>query len=220
MSTPDILNPAFTQYSNDSSLITRGQIENSMLKHMQDWLPGYLGRIERLNGLTDHISPPKSWEVVNEYTRYPEEAMPFIAVISPGISPGHPPRQDSDGWVTAWWLIAVGAIVATRDERSAKDLAGYYGAAIRGAVMELPTLGGWAYGVEWTDEKYDDFPRVTERTMAAVRLVFTVEVQGVINVFGAQSNYLGGSLPPPDPYVTPPAFPTVEDASATVEPEP
>jgi hypothetical protein len=193
-----------------------------MLSHMQTWLLPYLGRIERLNGLTEHIATPKSWEVVNEYTRYPEEAMPYIAVISPGISPGHPPRRDGDGLVTAWWLLAVGAIVATRDERSAKDVAGYYGAAIRGCVMELPDLGGWAEGVEWNDEKYDDFPRVQERTMAAVRLVFTVEVQEVINVFGAPSDYQDTSVPPDDPYATPAPFPiveAVEDASATVEPE-
>lgn len=212
----------FPQYSDDSPLVTRGQIEKAMLTHMQGWLLPYLGRIERLNGLTEHIATPKSWEVVNEYTRYPEEAMPYIAVISPGISPGHPPRRDGDGWVTAWWLIAVGAIVATRDERSAKDIAGYYGAAIRGCVMELPDLGGWAEGVEWNDEKYDDFPRVQERTMAAVRLVFTVEVQEVINVFGAPSDYQNTSVPPDDPYATPAPFPiveAVEDASATVEPE-
>jgi hypothetical protein len=204
----------------DSPLVTRGDVEKQMLAHVQDWLVPYLGRVERHNQLTEHLAVPRSWEVVNEYTRYPEEQMPFIAVISPGINPGRKPRQDGDGWITAWWVLAVGAIVATRDERSAKDLAGYYGAAIRGLVMEMPMLGGWASGVEWEDEKYDDFPRVTERTMAAVRLVFTVEVQGVMNVYGAPFDTHGNLAPPSDPYQAPPDFPVVESAEATAEPQP
>lgn len=205
-------------YGEDSPLLTRGEVEKNMLAHVQAWLIDYLRRVERLNQLdAGSLAEPRSWEVVNEYTRYPEEGMPFIAVLSPGIAPGFTPRREGDGYVTAWWMLAVGAIVATRDERSAKDLAGYYGAAIRGLVMEQPQLGGWASGADWTDEKYDDFPRVTERTMAAVRLTFIVEVQGVMNLFGAPRTASGELIPPYDPYTPPTDFPTVNTYDIDVE---
>lgn len=198
-----------TIYGPIGPLLTRDDVELSMLEHVQTWLVQYLAEVERQKGLAPQtIAAPKSWEVVNEFTRYPEEQMPYIAVISPGIAP-RAPRQDGDGQITAWWVLAVGAIVATRDEKSAKVLAGYYGAAIRGLVMQMPMLGGWASGVEWNEEKYDDFPRVTERTMAAVRLGFTVEVESVLNVFNAPRTSEGVLTPVPDPYTPPAEQPTV-----------
>lgn len=215
MSTPPV-------YSSIGPLLTRGQVEANMLAHVQTWLITYLAEVERQNNLAPRtIATPKSWEVVNEFTRYPEEMMPYIAVISPGVSPGHPSRRDGDGEVTAWWVLAVGAIVATRDEKTAKTLAGYYGAAIRGLVMQLPMLGGWSNGVDWTEEKYDDFPRITERTMAAVRMGFTVEVPGVLNVFNSprqstipDSGQPGTQpVPPVDPYAVPTGYPTIGSAN-------
>lgn len=206
-----------TVYSSIGPLLTRGQVEKSMLSHVQTWLITYLAEVERQNSLAPHtIATPKSWEVVNEYTRYPEEQMPFIAVISPGIAPTKPMR-DGDGQITAWWQLGVGAIVATRSERSAKDLAGYYGAALRGLVLQMPMLGGWASGVEWTEEKYDDFPRVTERTMAAVRLGFTVEVESVLNVFNAPRLADGTLTPPSDPYAVPTDLPIVSEYDFTID---
>lgn len=210
-------NPATVLYGTDSPLVTRGDVEKGMLQHMSDQLLPYLARVERLEGLPPQtISTPKSWEIINEFTRYPEEMLPYIAVISPGVHPGRPPYREGDGSVRAWWIIAVGAVVSARKERDAKDLAGYYGAAIRGAVMEQPELGGWASSVDWTDEKYDDFPRITERTMAAVRLVFTVEVQNVVNVYGTNRLYDGTPQPAPaDPYAAPTPYPEIESADVT-----
>jgi hypothetical protein len=206
--------PSGIVYGPESPLVTRGFVERSMLAHVKAQMLPYLARIERQEGLTpEQITKPKSWEIINEFTRYPEEGMPFIAVISPGISPGRNPMQEGDGAVTAWWLLAIGAIVAARDERTAKDLAGYYGAAIRGLVMEQPELGGWASGVEWNDEKYDDFPRITERTLAAARLVFTVKVEDVVNVYGAPRLWDGTVAPPlDDPYAPPAPLPTADGA--------
>jgi hypothetical protein len=212
-----IVDPTATLYGDDSPLITRGYVEKNMLAHLQAQLESYLARVERLEGLLPGtISTPKSWEVINEFTRYPEEMMPFVAVISPGINPGRPPYREGDGSVKAWWMLAIGAVVSTRKERESKDLAGYYGAAIRGAVMEQPELGGWASGVDWDDEKYDDFPRVTERTIAAVRLVFTVEVENVVNVFGAPRHYDGSLIIPGDPYAPQTPYPEVVSAEADV----
>lgn len=199
-----------TVYSSIGPLLTRDDIELGMLTHVQTWLVTYLAEVERQKGLAPRtIATPKSWEVVNEYTRYPEEQMPFVAVISPGRAPSKP-LIDGDGQVTAWWNLALGAIVATRDEKSAKVLAGYYGAAMRGLVMQMPMLGGWASGVEWTEERYDDFPRVTERTMAAVRLGFTVEVESVLSIYTAPRDpSTFQPKPPADPYAPPTDYPTV-----------
>src|SRR5579875_1409884 len=109
MAVPD---PETELYGDIGPVVTRGDVEQQTLTHVRNWLSFYLARIEEKRSLTPgRIARPKSFEVVNEFQRYPEDALPFVAVISPGLS-ATKPRQFGDGMVTAWWNIAVGAILS------------------------------------------------------------------------------------------------------------
>lgn len=208
------------------NLIDRDFIEQRTLTHVSTWIVPYLAHVERLKGLTAHsIPPPKSFDVTNEFEKFMENGMPYVAVVSPGLNGSKNPRQDGDGTITAWWTIAVGAVVSAKDMKSAKKVAGYYGAAIRGLMEQMPELqadnvspnGPWCAGVEWNDERYDDLTRVMERRMAAVRLVFTLEVPDVINLFDGSRDYLGNFVLPIDPYAVPEDYTTVSTADNDVE---
>jgi hypothetical protein len=172
---------------------SRKIIEEGVQQHLSDWIVPWLAQIEREQELAPKtIATPRSWDTRTDFTRNPEDTLPMIAVISTGTN-GQRPRQDGDGRITAWWLVAVGAVVAASSHQDANDLAGYYGTAIRQA-MTLQDLD-WANGIEWTDEQYDDLPVLESRNLAVVREVFTVEIPEVINRFEG-----GFLLPPDDPY--------------------
>jgi hypothetical protein len=143
--------------------------------------------------------------------------MPFVAVVSTGINPGKPPKRDGEGNTTAWWLVAVGAVCAARTDQDAKDLSGYYGAAIRMAMMHIPDLGGWADGVDWNDERYDDWSPILEQVVSSVRLVFTVEIEQVINVFEGFRDMWGKPTVPPNPYDVVTEYPEITEKQITVD---
>lgn len=189
-------------------LVTREDVEAQTLQHVKNWLVYFLARIEEKKGLDPRtISPPRSWRVTDEFARRPEDAMPFVDVVSVGTERGRAPRRDGDGSIRAWYSVAIGAAVTARSQVAAKNLAGYYGAAIFSLMTKYPDLGGWADGCDWQGETYDDWPALDERTIATVREVFTVEVQGVVNVYDIPP--YASDLPPDDPYVGEPEDPTV-----------
>lgn len=177
--------------------MTRKVIERNTLEHVSNWFEYFLAQIEADEDLPAHtLAVPKSWKVTDTFQKQPENALPFVDVISIGTERGRRPTREGDGTVTAWYSIAVGAAVSARGTQEAKDLAGFYGTAIMLLMSQIPDLGGWANGCEWTGEAFDDWPTVNERTIATVREVFTVEVQGVMNVFSRPTS----ATPPIDPY--------------------
>jgi hypothetical protein len=177
----------------------------------------YLAAMERYHGLPKEFIPtPKSWRVEQNFARHPQDTMPFVAVVSAGISPGRVPQRDNEGNVRAWWLIAIGAVCAARTDQDAKDLSGYYGAAIRLIMQQMPELSGWASGVDWNDERYDDWNPILEQMVSSVRLVFTVEVEDVMNVFQGFSDLWGNKLIPPNPYDVLTQFPEITEKTYTV----
>jgi hypothetical protein len=187
---------------------TRIDIEHNTLQHVQNWLVYMLARLEEKDGLLPQtLAVPRSWRVLDAFVRMPEDVFPFVDVISPGTARGIKPQIDGDGEVRAWWSVAVGAAVSANSEQAAKDLAGYYGTAIRLLMQQMPDLGGWAYGCDWNGEIYDDLPAADERTIATARELFTVEVHGVLQLYSGPP--FPSDQPPDDPYTPPPEVPFV-----------
>jgi hypothetical protein len=205
-------------YSDISAIVDRSIVEHSVLTHLQSWMETYIAAIERFHQLPVKSLPlPKSWRIKQEFARNPQDTLPMMAVVSTGLSPGKPPKRDGDGTVRAWWIIAVGAVVAAGDEQDAKDLSGYYGAAIRMIMMQMPELGGWASDVQWDDERYDDWPSILEQMISSARLVFTVEVEDVINVFEGFRGPDGVLTVPSDPYAYPLTYPDTKQTDINLE---
>jgi hypothetical protein len=205
-------------YSDISTVVDRSIVEHSVTTHLQTWMTAYIAAIERFHQLPAKTLPlPKSWRIKQEFARNPQDTLPMVAVVSPGLSPGKPPKRDGDGTTKAWWIIAVGSVVSAGTDQDAKDLSGYYGAAIRMMMLQMPQLGGWASGVEWNDEKYDDWPPILEQMISSARLVFTVEVEDVINVFEGFRGPDGVLTVPSDPYAYPLEYPDVSEVNINVD---
>lgn len=202
-----------------NAIVDRRTVEHNVLTHLQQWIVPYLAAIERFHQMEREAIPkPKSWRIEQRFDRKPQDMMPFVAVVSTGINPGKTPQRDNEGNMRAWWLVAVGAVCAARTDQDAKDLSGYYGAAIRMAMQHVPDLGGWASGVDWSDERYDDWAPILEQaSVSSVRLVFTIEVEQVVNVFEGFRDLWGKPTVPPNPYDVPTEYPDITERQVNID---
>lgn len=215
-----------TQFGDPGIAIDRGEIEQRVLIHVSTWIDSYLANLELKKNLGQPplIARPARYDVVTEFTELPEDTLPFVAVISTGTSPGQSPRIDGEGDITAWWMIAIGVLAEAAMQQDAKSVVGYYGAVLRQLMVQMPELGGyaqqepWAAGVMLNDERYDDWKRADNQFMAAVRMVFTVEVPNVVNIYNGFRAIGGGFAVPEDPYHVQPDYPpiTVKDTDIAV----
>lgn len=205
-------------------IITAGMVERAMVASLQQWMPDYLGQMERIETDStgelayrpDAIEPPRGIITRSDFDKWPEDQVPVIVVMCTGLA-GQPERH-ANGNYWAPWAVGVAAIVSDTDEDSTRRLAQAYGAAMRTAVLQHKMLksplypAGFANGTSWTDEQYTDMPPVAERTMQAARVTFSVGVDDVT------TEYAGPRTPSGAPSKDPGNWPTVKSADATVTP--
>lgn len=198
------------------NIITRQDVEIRVRDTIKTWIDSYLAEVERQNGLNVRQLPrPRSYTRRNEFERWPEDQIPAVIVISPGLTA--PPVANGSGQFRGYWGVGVAVITEGQDTDNTRDLAGYYTAAIRALILQRPSLGGFAMGVTWEDERYDDISDVEMgRTLASGQVVFQVEVEDIVST-------KAGPVTPDTPPVTPPddspTWPVATVVTADVEME-
>lgn len=177
-------------------ILDKTDAENAMEEHLRLWLTTYIAELERQKGFAaETIQTPVAWLRANDFAKWPEDQTPAIIIISPGLV-GDPKAEGNRVW-SAPYGVGVAAVVSSIDRPRTRALAGFYGAAIRAAVLQHPSLGGFARDTTWVDERFDDVPQEDERTLASAQEVFRVDV------FGMTTGRTGPKTPPEDPYAIP-----------------
>jgi hypothetical protein len=145
-------------------------------------MPTYLAEMERQTGRNPQTLPHiRGWALHSEFEALPgEEQLPLCVVVSPGLV--DEPTKDGAGAYRTKWGLAVAVVVSANTPEASRTLVGLYAAAARGSLLQRRSLGGVARGVEWLDERYDDLDINDERSLAAARLVFAVDVGDVVSV--------------------------------------
>lgn len=198
------------------TMVDRTAVEEAVQAHLENWMPTYIAEVERQKGwAAKKLGPIVNYTFVSAaFERWPEDQFPTILVMSPGLA--EPPKAQGDGKVRAKWACGIAAITEGGGENSsadAKQTSGAYFAAVRGLMLQHPSVGGFSRGVTWTDERYDNVPTDAERSLATAYGMFTIEVAQALD------RHAGTTEPLDEPYTEPDPWPTVETGSATVEPE-
>lgn len=197
------------------SLITGSDVEAWVTDTLQTWMATYLGEMERRTGRPGgSLQPPRSYVTVNELVRWPEEQIPAVIIVSPGLA--DEPARHGDGGYTAGWVVDIGVIVSASSRQATSELAKVYAVAVRAALLQHRSLGGRASGVSWVDESYDDLPAEQGRTLAAGLGRFHVRAKDVVNSDAGTAN----PVPPPDPVIPPGDWPTVREDGVTITTKP
>lgn len=172
------------------NLLTGRDVEQDVLEHLQTWMGTYLAEVERQSGLAP-LPPVRSWTSHNEFDKWPEEQIPCVLIVSPGLAGA--PVKDGDGTYRASWSLGVAVIVSGASRDDTNHLAKLYSAAVRAILLQHPGLADDCRGVTWVDERYDDLPPEDGRTLAAGQNVFAIEYTNVLN------SRLGPAAPSEDP---------------------
>lgn len=209
------------------------QLEQAAIDMLKDWFETYTVELQQqINWTGNDIPPPRSWTTRNHFDRFPEDQLPAIIVVSPGLA-GKPVKDGTQRYRTVWDL-AIAVICSARDEPSTKSLARFYCGVVRAIMVQHRSLGGIASGLEWVDESYDEImdEQDTARVLASGQVSFRIEVDGTVSGRGGPRVPLApiepgtdgwtssGRFPLPDPDTQPGStFPVVETVNVTLNKE-
>lgn len=187
-------------------IISSDQVEDAIRNTLRDWFPTYLREYELQAGIPANSLPePRAYIVTNDVEKEPEDQMPAILVVSPGLV--EEPMPDGEGLYRAPFGVAVAVFTSASDRESTEDLVRQYVAMARAIMLHKQTYGGIGDGTRWVDESYAELTFDDERTIGAGQAVFVVEVAGVVRRYGGPPRPIE-----PDPDTQPGSnWPTVDE---------
>lgn len=166
------------------------QLEQAVIDTLQKWFATYLTEYELQAGLIpNNTTPlkhplPKSYYSADQLDKPDADMLPCIVVVNPGMSTKTPPKQEGDGTFRVFFNVGIGCFVGTTTRAETLKLVRVYTAICRMIMLQKQSLGGFADGVTWLDESYDDnFPFVDKQTIGAGQVVFEVEISGFMDRF-------------------------------------
>lgn len=193
------------------TIITGRQVRDATERTLRLWAPAYVAEIGRQDG-----RPANALPVMRSYVSsvtfdgpMPEDQVPACVIVAPGIL-GEPVRH-GDGTHEATWAVGIGVVVSGQDQENTADLANLYAAVVRTIMLQHPSLGGFATGLRWLDERYDPLPTEDRRTFGAAIVQFAVVVPSVVDANG------GPAEPPDDPTTDPGEWPSIQSVLVTVD---
>lgn len=196
-------------------IVSRNQVETAVIETLHAWLPTYIAEVQRQTPGWDealNIPQPRSFTSSNEFHKWPDDQLPCIVVICPGLR-GTPVREGR-GSYRARFAVGVAAVVTAAQPKMTRQIADMYAAAIRACLVQRPSLGGFASAVIWEDETTSDMPTSETRSVSSGQVIFTVEVEGVTT---AQAGPTSVTVPPEDPSVPYAEWPLVETTNLEIE---
>jgi hypothetical protein len=170
-----------------------GEIEAAVIKKLRWCLPFYLERAREAAG-HGAIAAVKSWGVVSEYDRWPEQGLPALIVACPGALEGTI-AKDGDGFYRAMFAVEVSVTFAAARGGEARLAAQIYNAAVRAALVQQSELAEKISVAAWVDEAVGDVLKENRRTITAAANVFHVEMEDIVTKLGGPD----GPLDIPDP---------------------
>lgn len=187
-----------------------GHLEDKVIETLKLWLPSSLNEaIAQDSNAPAKVAVPRSYIVVSEDDRWPEDQLPAIVVTSPGLV-DTPDRDKGDGSWRGTWSLEVTAIVKGRTAPEARRVCQLYWTAICISVLQRRSLGKPYQASTLADAALDSVPIEKRRTLAGATALFHVEVQSMF------SEYDGPKTPvPPDPM--PATWPVVTETNTETE---
>lgn len=180
-------------------IITGRAVRFAMKEHLKLWFPTYLAEVARIEGFDPALVQPfRSFVSALDMPegKYEEHQMPCCVIVAPGLLQ-EPEKRG--GAMIATWGVSVGCVVSGQNRENTFTLSELYAAAVRAAVVQNPSLGGFATAVDWLGERYDDIPNDMLRTLAAGSVQFAVDVYSAITPSGGPEEPLSDPTLDPGP---------------------
>lgn len=190
------------------NIVSYGQVEEWILALAKKWFPEYLAEVERQLGKPVGYFPQVvEFITANDWGHWPDEHLPCLVVVDTGQA-DKPERRGGGVW-NSKRMYAASIIVSGPTRSHTRYAAHAYAAAFRTLILqhkslEHPDVIG---GVSWIDDRPAPIPPENERSLGAMNMFFTVDVNGVTSERGTSPQ----PDPRPDPYVPPGELPVVDE---------
>lgn len=193
-------------------VVTGVDVREALQETLVKWLPSTLAHVCRSRGMAaDALKPPRvdNYHHMISAARLLElrEQMPVIVIAAP--EDGW--ERDQDGIYRTEWLTTVSVATRGRSFNETITFNDLYRAAIRLALAQHASLGGFAAGLTLmggTQEPVGDGDRTV--------LLGTVEASVIVD--RTLIDIVGPKEPPADPLAEPPPAPVIETVVVDTEP--
>lgn len=194
-------------------LVIDTQLPEAVEATLKLWMQTYLQRLERaISKPVNWLPPPQSYTITSDWDHYPEEALPAVLIMCPGVTK---PKMDGRREYRGVYPVRVGIFVEARDRVSTDALAKYYGTALRELLLQKGSLGDFATATAWAGADYGT--RVSDRsqrTVGTAEIKLEVEVRAIVR-------RLSGPVEPITTGLAPPSLPEVtRETPVKLEPKP
>lgn len=159
-------------------IMTAGAVRNALRATLAEYLPDVLAVVaERAGFDPDVVLPPRGYGASAD----PEDVgdQPLGVIVAPGMS-GQPVHR-GNGLYELPWDAAVAIVVSAPTRDQGQALSEVYGAAVRAAIMQHPSLGGLAVSTRWVDERHEEIAFSSGRSVWAPQLVFAITVSAAVD---------------------------------------
>lgn len=207
---------ADTDYMYYGEMLDGDDVENAVEDTLRKYMNDYLGRWERKKGReVGLVKRPDMYPRNNaeDFASWPGHDFPVVLLVSPGLT--QPPVKHVDVISTQWFVgVAAIALAGTREEASA--ISRGIGSACRSILLHHGGLLGFASGVTYVDERYDDLEIDDSRSIMASKLIFYVDVDRTADRMGGPPDAI---LTPDDdtPPTSEPPVPTVKEDGVSTQ---
>jgi hypothetical protein len=194
-------------------IVSANDVEQAVLATLKKWSSTYIAELERQHGYTaGELQRVRGWVLAPTFDKWPEDQLPGVLVVSPGLIP--PPMRDGDGTYRATWSVDVGCCCSARDQQRSHELAQMFVAAHKAIVLQRPSLGGFATACKWMNESYDALAYDDTRSLYAGYATFAIEVANVVTTLAGPTSTDDPLTPDTDPWAD---WPEVETVDVDVE---
>lgn len=192
-------------------LLTGKDVRDALESTIKTWVRDYVGEVARLSGRSsEDLKPFRSYVSSLDLDKFQSDQLPCCVIVAPGLLTQPELRR---GAYNARWGVAVGVVVSGQDRENTFDLVELYTAAVRSLLIHHPSLGGFAEGLEWIGERYDELRSEDLRTIGAGTVQLAVDVTEVQSKIGGP----GAPTAAVDPVEDPGDLHTVGSVTITTE---
>lgn len=189
-------------------VLSARDVRQALLQTIQTWSADYIAEMASVTGLP--MAQFGTWEATYEHRTVAPDLTAACWTTCTTTDPKHPPLRQGDGTYSAVWIADANLQIYGQDWAQAADLVAAYTAAVRAAVLQHGSLGGFASATRWLGEASKEIEHQALRTVQVAVISFAVTVEGAVNS-------LAGPKTPTDP-ATPGASggPTVDQVDITI----
>lgn len=189
-------------------IIGADDVADRVKDHLVQWAPAYIAEVARQAALPAATLPPFGlFEIRADDVLEAWASLPACHVRCHDTKP----VQQRGGRIAAQFPVSIRVAAGGTDESTTARLVARYAKAVRAALLQHPSLDGFAEAVRLTGESYTN-PRSAKDLWAGEATVnITVTVAAIVDMDG------GPVVPPADPLLPPAADPETTSVDAWVD---